>query len=133
MHARPSPAAAPSAISTGPSAFSARDAQGIVAAVRLGGICKSAGHSATRPALSASEPKMTDTQKAAAEPDYSATLFLPQTNFPMRAGLPDREPAWLKRWEDMGFYELQRRQQQGKPLFTLHDGPPYANGNIHIG
>jgi isoleucyl-tRNA synthetase len=76
---------------------------------------------------------MNDTQKAAAEPDYSATLFLPETNFPMRAGLPDREPAWLKRWEDMGFYELQRRQQHGKPLFTLHDGPPYANGNIHIG
>ncbi len=76
---------------------------------------------------------MTDTQKAAAEPDYSATLFLPETNFPMRAGLPDREPVWLKRWEEMDIYGLQRRQQKGKPLFTLHDGPPYANGNIHIG
>jgi isoleucyl-tRNA synthetase len=76
---------------------------------------------------------MNDMSKAAAEPDYSATLFLPETNFPMRAGLPDREPVWLKRWEDMRLYELQRTRQQGKPLFTLHDGPPYANGNIHIG
>lgn len=76
---------------------------------------------------------MNDTQKAAAEPDYSATLFLPETNFPMRAGLPDREPVWLKRWEDMDIYGLQRAKAQGKPLFTLHDGPPYANGNIHIG
>jgi isoleucyl-tRNA synthetase len=76
---------------------------------------------------------MNDTQKAAAEPDYSATLFLPETNFPMRAGLPDREPVWLKRWEDMDIYGLQRQRAQGKPLFTLHDGPPYANGNIHIG
>jgi isoleucyl-tRNA synthetase len=76
---------------------------------------------------------MNDTQKAAAEPDYSATLFLPETDFPMRAGLPDREPAWLKRWEEMDIYGLQRTRAQGKPLFTLHDGPPYANGNIHIG
>jgi len=76
---------------------------------------------------------MNDTPKAAAETDYSATLFLPETNFPMRAGLPDREPTWLKRWEDMGMYQTQRARQKGKPLFTLHDGPPYANGNIHIG
>ena len=76
---------------------------------------------------------MNDMQKAAAEPDYSATLFLPETSFPMRAGLPDREPGWLKRWEDMDIYGLQRTRAQGKPLFTLHDGPPYANGNIHIG
>ncbi|MGN6156583.1 MAG: isoleucine--tRNA ligase [Devosia sp.] len=76
---------------------------------------------------------MNDTQKAATEPDYSASLFLPQTNFPMRAGLPEREPIWLKRWEDMNLYALQRAAQKDKPLFTLHDGPPYANGNIHIG
>ncbi len=76
---------------------------------------------------------MNDTQKAAAETDYSATLFLPETNFPMRAGLPAREPVWLQRWEDMDIYGLQRARAQGKPLFTLHDGPPYANGNIHIG
>ncbi|MEQ1769780.1 MAG: isoleucine--tRNA ligase [Devosia sp.] len=76
---------------------------------------------------------MTDTPKAAAENDYTATLFLPETQFPMRAGLPEREPGWLKRWEDMDLYAMQRKQAHGRPLFTLHDGPPYANGNIHIG
>ncbi len=76
---------------------------------------------------------MTDTATGASETDYSATLFLPETNFPMRAGLPDREPGWLKRWEDMDIYALQREQAKERPLFTLHDGPPYANGNIHIG
>ena len=67
---------------------------------------------------------MNDMSKAAAEPDYSATLFLPQTDFPMRAGLPEREPTWLKRWEDMDIYGMQRQAMAGKPLFTLHDGPP---------
>ena len=76
---------------------------------------------------------MTDTQKAAAETDYSATLFLPETDFPMRAGLPEREPDWLARWAEMDLYHLQRQQAKERPLFTLHDGPPYANGNIHIG
>ncbi|WP_375449810.1 isoleucine--tRNA ligase [uncultured Devosia sp.] len=76
---------------------------------------------------------MTDTASGATETDYSATLFLPQTEFPMRAGLPDREPGWLQRWEDMDIYKRQREQAQDRPLFTLHDGPPYANGNIHIG
>jgi len=76
---------------------------------------------------------MTDTAPGATEKDYSATLFLPQTEFPMRAGLPDREPLWLKRWQDMDIYALQREQAKDRPLFTLHDGPPYANGNIHIG
>jgi len=76
---------------------------------------------------------MNDTAQSATEKDYSATLFLPETNFPMRAGLPQREPDWLKRWEDMDIYALQREQAKDRPLFTLHDGPPYANGNIHIG
>jgi isoleucyl-tRNA synthetase len=76
---------------------------------------------------------MNDMQKPAEGRDYSATLFLPQTEFPMRAGLPDREPIWLKRWADMDLYHRQRRQAEGRPLFVLHDGPPYANGNIHIG
>ena len=76
---------------------------------------------------------MNDHAPGGAETDYSATLFLPQTNFPMRAGLPDREPTWLKRWEEMDIYSRQREAGRGKPLFTLHDGPPYANGNIHIG
>lgn len=76
---------------------------------------------------------MTDTAAGAAETDYSSTLFLPETAFPMRAGLPEREPIWLKRWADMDIYKLQREQAADRPLFTLHDGPPYANGNIHIG
>jgi isoleucyl-tRNA synthetase len=76
---------------------------------------------------------MNDTAPGATETDYSKTLFLPETEFPMRAGLPDREPLWLKRWEDMDIYALQREQAKDRPLFTLHDGPPYANGNIHIG
>ena len=76
---------------------------------------------------------MNELNKGSAETDYSATLFLPETEFPMRAGLPDREPGWLQRWEDLDIYGRQRAAGQGKPLFTLHDGPPYANGNIHIG
>lgn len=76
---------------------------------------------------------MNDTATSGAETDYSATLFLPETEFPMRAGLPAREPEWLQRWEDMNMYARQRAAGAGKPLFTLHDGPPYANGNIHIG
>src|SRR3954451_10678854 len=65
--------------------------------------------------------------------DYSETLFLPRTDFPMRAGLPQREPLLLKRWAELGIYERLRRQGEGKPRFILHDGPPYANGHIHIG
>ncbi|RDE10652.1 isoleucine--tRNA ligase [Pelagibacterium lacus] len=77
---------------------------------------------------------MTDTQPGATtERDYSDTLFLPQTAFPMRAGLPQREPEWLKRWEDMDLYRLLRDESRDREKFTLHDGPPYANGNIHIG
>lgn len=76
---------------------------------------------------------MTDTDTGATERDYSKTLFLPKTDFPMRAGLPKREPDWLKRWEDMGLYERLREQSKGREKFVLHDGPPYANGNIHIG
>src|SRR5688572_26727803 len=79
----------------------------------------------------------TGTKDGAAETapgtDYSATLFLPETSFPMRAGLPEREPHWLKRWDDLGLYERQRADAKDRPVFTLHDGPPYANGNIHIG
>src|SRR5665213_2263297 len=65
--------------------------------------------------------------------DYSRTLFLPQTDFPMRAGLPKREPEILKRWHELGLYERLREQAKGRAKFVLHDGPPYANGNIHIG
>src|SRR5438128_12697355 len=65
--------------------------------------------------------------------DYSKTLFLPQTEFPMRAGLPQREPEILKRWYEIGLYEKLRQAAKGRDKFVLHDGPPYANGNIHIG
>src|ERR671920_2576797 len=75
---------------------------------------------------------MTDKPASAAR-DYSETLFLPQTEFPMRAGLPQREPLLLERWDRMGLYWRLREAAQGRPRFVLHDGPPYANGNIHIG
>ena len=65
--------------------------------------------------------------------DYSETLFLPQTDFPMRAGLPQREPEILKAWEAGDLYGQLRKAAKGKEKFILHDGPPYANGNIHIG
>jgi isoleucyl-tRNA synthetase len=65
--------------------------------------------------------------------DYSKTLFLPQTEFPMRAGLPQREPTLLKHWNEIGLYDKLREQARGRAKFVLHDGPPYANGHIHIG
>jgi isoleucyl-tRNA synthetase len=65
--------------------------------------------------------------------DYRPTLFLPQTDFPMKAGLPEAEPKWLKRWEELDLYGKMRARAKGRPLFILHDGPPYANGDIHIG
>jgi len=65
--------------------------------------------------------------------DYSKTLYLPQTDFPMRAGLPQREPEMLKYWNEIGLYDRLRQSAQGRAKFVLHDGPPYANGNIHIG
>lgn len=65
--------------------------------------------------------------------DYNSTLNLPKTDFPMRAGLPKSEPVTLKNWEDEKVYENLMKVNEGKPLFVLHDGPPYANGNIHLG
>ncbi len=89
---------------------------------------------------------MTDTPSADAAPnsadsaaeektgtDYSETLFLPKTDFPMRAGLPKREPEFVARWDKMDLYGKLREAGKGRPRYTLHDGPPYANGNIHIG
>ena len=69
---------------------------------------------------------------AAEAPDYKDTLTLPRTDFPMRAGLPKREPGWLERWARIGVYD-RLRQKEGREPFTLHDGPPYANGHLHIG
>lgn len=65
--------------------------------------------------------------------DYSKTLYLPQTDFPMRAGLPQKEPETVARWQQMGLYKRLRASAAGREKFVLHDGPPYANGNIHIG
>ncbi|PCH95444.1 MAG: isoleucine--tRNA ligase [Rhodobacteraceae bacterium] len=65
-------------------------------------------------------------------PEYKKTLKLPVTDFPMRAGLPKREPEWLDRWAKIGIYD-RLREKQGRESFILHDGPPYANGHLHIG
>jgi isoleucyl-tRNA synthetase len=65
--------------------------------------------------------------------DYKASVFLPSTAFPMRGDLPKREPAMLARWEAMGLWARLRQAAAGRPSFILHDGPPYANGNLHIG
>ena len=65
--------------------------------------------------------------------DYKDTLFLPKTDFPMRAGLPKREPEFLKRWEAMKMYERLRDTAKGREKYILHDGPPYANGHLHMG
>jgi isoleucyl-tRNA synthetase len=67
------------------------------------------------------------------EPDYSETLFLPKTDFPMRAGLPQKEPGILAHWQRIDLYGRLREAAKGRIRFVLHDGPPYANGNIHIG
>ncbi len=73
---------------------------------------------------------MTDTSDKL---DYSKTLYLPKTDFPMRAGLPQKEPQLVARWQEMQLYKTLREAAAGRPRFVLHDGPPYANGNIHIG
>ncbi|MGB1005866.1 MAG: isoleucine--tRNA ligase, partial [Thalassobaculaceae bacterium] len=65
--------------------------------------------------------------------DYKSTVFLPKTDFPMRAGLPKREPQILADWESHGIQEKLRETAEGRPPFILHDGPPYANGHLHIG
>src|SRR5512133_817834 len=67
------------------------------------------------------------------KPDYRSTLNLPDTPFPMRGDLPKREPVWVKEWQDKGLYQKLRDARQGAPKFILHDGPPYANGQIHMG
>ena len=79
---------------------------------------------------------MPDTPTAAepaAKTDYRGTLNLPDTPFPMRGDLPKREPGWVKGWEDEGLYKKLRAARAGAPKFVLHDGPPYANGQIHMG
>jgi isoleucyl-tRNA synthetase len=84
--------------------------------------------------------KVKDTAPAGAKPaaadegrDWSKTLFLPATDFPMKAGLPNLEPKLLARWEEIDLFRQIRKGAKGREKFILHDGPPYANGNIHIG
>jgi len=76
---------------------------------------------------------MPDTATPAAPRDYRGTVFLPRTDFPMRGDLPKKEPGWLARWKALGLREKMREQSKGRPHFVLHDGPPYANGPLHIG
>ncbi|MFZ5618082.1 MAG: isoleucine--tRNA ligase [Pseudomonadota bacterium] len=76
---------------------------------------------------------MPDASPENASRDYKSTLFLPETDFPMRAGLPKAEPEFLKRWARDGLYAQLRADAKGRPPFVLHDGPPYANGHIHLG
>ncbi|MCO6414570.1 isoleucine--tRNA ligase [Siccirubricoccus sp. KC 17139] len=75
----------------------------------------------------------TETQTIPAPRDYRGTVFLPDTPFPMRGDLPKREPQWLERWQRLGLWQRLRTQSKGRPHFVLHDGPPYANGPLHIG
>ncbi|HHL20980.1 MAG TPA: isoleucine--tRNA ligase, partial [Aliiroseovarius sp.] len=74
-----------------------------------------------------------DTPEMPETPDYKSTLHLPKTDFPMRAGLPKREPGWLEHWARIGVYDRLRASADGRPPYILHDGPPYANGHLHIG
>src|SRR4051812_26032713 len=74
-----------------------------------------------------------DKTASASAQAYRATLNLPDTPFPMRGDLPKREPGWVQQWEDKGIYQRLRDARHGAPKFVLHDGPPYANGQIHMG
>ena len=65
--------------------------------------------------------------------DYKSSLNLPQTDFPMKASLPEREPIRVQQWEQDGIYARMVAKRKSKPMFVFHDGPPYANGNIHLG
>ena len=76
---------------------------------------------------------MSEPTPTPATPDYRATLNLPDTAFPMRGDLPKREPGWIAQWNEHGIYKKLRDARHGAPLFVLHDGPPYANGVLHIG
>ena len=80
------------------------------------------------------EPRaMSDIPEPAAKPDWRSTVFLPKTDFPMKAGLPAKEPGILAKWQADGAYQQLRANRAGREKYILHDGPPYANGDIHIG
>ena len=76
---------------------------------------------------------MSDTDKDTNKEKFKDTVFLPKTDFPMRGGLPQKEPEILKGWQDSDLYAQMRENAKDKPKWILHDGPPYANGNIHMG
>jgi isoleucyl-tRNA synthetase len=105
--------------------------QGLVRTAGSGNGCAQAAEPFARRRRLVRRRAMNDTPKEAR--DYSETLFLPKTDFPMRAGLPQKEPELLARWQKLGLYRRLRAAGKGRPRFILHDGPPYANGNIHIG
>ena len=75
----------------------------------------------------------TSTESSPPGTDYRATLNLPDTGFPMRGDLPKREPGWIQEWSDQGIYKQLRDARVNRPRFVLHDGPPYANGTLHVG
>src|SRR5438874_1563686 len=83
----------------------------------------------------ADAPETSDhtTKTGAPTKDWRSTVFLPRTDFPMKAGLPQKEPAIAARWESEGLYQRIRESRAGRDKFIFHDGPPYANGDIHIG
>ncbi len=83
------------------------------------------------PDSTATSPHSTPTPPAPT--DYRSTLNLPDTPFPMRGDLPKREPGWVQQWNEQGVYHRLRAARRGAPMFVLHDGPPYANGQIHMG
>ena len=96
-------------------------------------------HLQDRPCPAKAHSTMTDQTDTPEKPDTStkqdwrSTVFLPKTDFPMKAGLPQKEPGILTRWQDQDLYRTLRNARAGREKFILHDGPPYANGNIHVG
>src|SRR5258707_13654976 len=116
-----------------PSGLAARLPSELRLGARPGSPDSSANKSRFSAPLSQTRAFMSEKPQKSEATDYSKTLFLPQTDFPMRAGLPQREPEILKRWNEIGLYRRLREQAAGRRKFVLHDGPPYANGNIHIG
>ena len=79
------------------------------------------------------EPRAMSDADTPTKPDYRSTVFLPRTDFPMKAGLPQKEPAILAKWQAADLYGQLRKARAGRDKFILHDGPPYANGDMHIG
>src|SRR3989344_5844701 len=83
--------------------------------------------------ICAKRPPMTDSTSAPEQRDYRDTVFLPKTDFPMKAGLPQKEPLILAKWVEGNLEGQIRESRKGRDQFILHDGPPYANGDMHIG